>query len=302
MFDNYFNFLDYRATQRRLAAKFAHPRGMLLHVMAFVTTMTLIWIYGLVWRLWFHRDNFIVPVIAAFVWSLFLALHALVHYRRSAAFVERRELAIEDEMRRFVEKNGDDIPHDTLFDIHQGLESDLVKQGRWSLALLAFSMVNVVSWAVSIVDMGTSWGMQTVLPLAILIIGGVNLLMHWQHQRQTNHKNWFVRLPLTHMIAYGFGVIGLWLLGAYRLINYWDGDRLMLIWGIVLLIHIVVNVVVLPLVKSVLPASNAVSQEIKRKPATRLMLTDDGEVLDTTEEVFEQFQSNVFHAGTGEGQ
>lgn len=40
---NYSTFLNYRAAQRRLAAKVARPHWLLLHVLTFVVTMTVIW-------------------------------------------------------------------------------------------------------------------------------------------------------------------------------------------------------------------------------------------------------------------
>src|SRR5664279_1184305 len=100
MQDDYFSFLDIRAAQRRLGAKFSRPHGLMLHTLAFVTAMTVILAYGTAWNLWVYRENFALPTLVGAIWSLLLALHGLRHYRRSSAIVERRELAVEDEMRQ----------------------------------------------------------------------------------------------------------------------------------------------------------------------------------------------------------
>lgn len=288
---SYSAFLNYRAVRRRLAARFARPRWLLLHVLVFVVTMTIIWAYGTGYGLWFYRDNFIWPTLLGLAWSVLLAAHALIHYRRSAGRTDRREQAIEDEMRQFITANNEPIDQDSLFAIHQRLETDLEQQGHWSLSLTVFTLVNVVSWLITALNMGTSWALQMTLPLAVLIIGGINVYLSWQRQRQQGRDNWFVRLPLRHTTVYGTGVIGLWLAGAYRAINYWDVDTLIKWWGLVLLIHMVWSVVVQPLIQKALPKRQA-DQIAKRKPAARLVLRDDGEVLDITNQDDQLYQAS----------
>lgn len=284
MQDRYSSFLDFRAAQRRLAARFRRPRGLLLHTLVFVTAMNAVWFYGLAWRLWLYRDNYILPVLFGAVWSVVLAVHALIHYRRSAANNDRRELAVEEEMRQFVQAHSDEVDDETLFDMHRQLDADLQKQSRWSVALLAFGLVNATSWVVSAFDIGSSWPFQTLLPFAVLILGGVNVFLAWQQRREAGHSGWLARLPLRHMVAYGFGTLGLWLAGAFRMINQWDADNGILVWGVVVLLHIVWNVLLRPVFQHVIPGPAQSEQPVKRKTGSRLALADDGEVLDIVED------------------
>jgi hypothetical protein len=284
MQDNYFSYLDFRAMQRRLSARFSKPRMLLLHTLVFVTAMSATWYYGLVWRLWLYRDNYILPVLIGVVWSIVLAIQALIHYRRSAAINERREMAVEEEMRAFIEAHGDEVDDQTLFDMHRQLDGDLQKQSRWSVALLAFGLVNAASWAIAAYDMGTSWGFQMTLPLAVLILGGVNLFLTWQQQREAGRTGWLARLPLRHIIAYGFGTIGLGLAGMLRLVNYWDSDNTIKVWGVVVLLHIIWSVLLRPVVQHFMPGESQSERPAKRKTGSRLALADDGEVLDIVED------------------
>lgn len=280
MQNDYFNFLDYRAAQRRLAAKFARPRRLLLHTLAFIVAMTAVWAYGIAWKLWYFQQNFQLPVLIGVVWSVLLLVHALVHYRNSAATNEKRELAVEDEMRQFTQDNRDSLDHDSLFALHRKFEAELEAQGRWSVTLLAFAVVNFISWGVSAFDIGTSWPFQMTLPLAIMTLGGVNLFLNWQDRRHRDQSGWFVRLPLLHIVAYGAGVIALYIAGMYRMINPWDVHTVIQLWGIVLLLHIVFNVILWPLLRGFVQGRQDSLQPEKRKPSARLVLSDDGEVLD----------------------
>ncbi|MCC7446535.1 MAG: hypothetical protein IT324_03915 [Anaerolineae bacterium] len=293
---NYSTFLNYRVAQRRLAAKFARPRWLILHTLTFVVTLLAVWAYGTGYRLWFYRDNFILPTLVGLVWSVLLAAHALFHYRRSAARAGQREHAVEEAMQAFIDQNGDSLDQPALFAMHQQLERDLESQGRWSTALAVFSLVNPVSWLVTALNMGTSWAFQMTGPLAVLSVGGISVYLLWQQQRQQGRDNWFVRLPLWHVALYGVGVLGLWLAGAYRAINYWDADTLIKGWGLVLLVHIVWSVAVQPLLRNVLPGLQR-EQAAKRKPAARLVLGDDGEVLDVTDQ-----DEQSYHIDSSEAQ
>lgn len=294
MQDDYFSFLEFHAAQRRLAARFSQPRALMLHTLIFVTTLPAIWLYGLVWQLWLYRSNFGWPTLLGAGWSLLLAGHALLHYRRSSAMGEQRELAVEDEMRQLIEKRGDpQTDHDRLFAMHLSLAAGLERQGRWALALLAFALVNAASWVVSATNMGTSWPFQTTIPLALSIVCGVNAFSIWQQRRQEKRDGWFARLPLRHVIAYGAGSVGLVLAALLRLINPWDADTLIAGWGVALLLHTVAAVAVWPLVRRFLPDTLHQAQPAKRKPGARLVLADDGELLNIIDSNSERFQAHT---------
>ncbi|HLV34940.1 MAG TPA: hypothetical protein VKY59_07505 [Spirillospora sp.] len=296
MQDDYSSYLDFRAMQRRLAKRFSKPHFLLLHTLVFATAMTATWAYGLAWQLWRYRENYALPVLIGVVWSVVLAVQALIHYSRSAAHNEQRELAVEDEMRQFIRAHGDEVDDATLFEMHDQLNADLQKQGRWSVALLAFGLVNAASWSISALNIGSSWPFQTTLPFAVLILGGVNLFVAWQQRREARRSGWLARLPLRHIFAYGFGAIGLWLLGGLRLINYWDADNTIIVWGVVVLLHIVWSVLLQPLIQRVMPAE-AHSERPKRKLGSRLALADDGEVLDIVDESVRQVRLQQPRAG-----
>ncbi len=291
MSEDYFSFLDARAAQRRLAARFAHPRWLLLNTLLFITVMMTIWAYGLAWRLWYYNLNYGIPVVVGAVWSVLLAIHGVVHYRRSAAMSEKRNLAVEEEMRRFIERNEGALDQASLFETHRKLEAELQQQGRWSLALMAFSLVNALSWVISSLNIGSSWPFQMTLPLAVFVIAGLGIFTTWQQQRQRGQRDWFTRLPVRHIAAYLFGVLGLVLLGTFRMINSWDADTLIRYWTIVLALHIFVGEVVQPLLAHFAPGKQAA----KRKPAEplELVMGDDGEVLDIVDQDDRQYQAHT---------
>ena len=99
MEQNYFDYLNFRAAERQLKTQFARPRALLIHTLAFITAFTAIWYYMIAVRLMFYQANFQLPVLIGVVWSVVLLVHAVMHYRRSPALDERREMAVEAEMR-----------------------------------------------------------------------------------------------------------------------------------------------------------------------------------------------------------
>ena len=280
MQDNYASFLDYRAAQRQVAARFAHPRLLLVHVIAFVVSLTAVWAYGTGARLWNHYDNMILPTLIWGAWSLLLAGHAVRHFRRSAAMHTQRERAVEDEMREFIAKNRDVVDSDTLFDMHHTLENRLEREGRWSVALTAFALVNAISWTISLTNPTSSWPFQTTLPFALMIVGGVQAYMIWQQQRAAGRTTWFTRLPLWHIFAYPVGVIVLWALGAYRAINSWDADTLIQLWSLIVLAYVVWCVVFRPPLLALRARFTDTPPQDKRKLGRDVALGQDGELVE----------------------
>lgn len=278
MEENYFNYLNFRAAERQLKTQFARPRALLVNTLAFITAMTAMWYYMIAAQLMFYQDNFRLPVLIGVVWSAVLLVHAVLHYRRSPALDERREMAVEAEMRGLIEKS--EFDHDSLFSMHHQLDDVLQGQGRWARVLLAFAVINALSWGVSTLNIGTSWPFQMTLPLAVIIIGGVNVFLHWQERREKRTRTWLTRLPLRHIGVYGVGVIGLAVAGMYRMVNPWDVNNVTLVWGIMLVLHIIFSVIVQPLIERMLPTQERESAPEKRKTPARLVLADDGEVVD----------------------
>jgi hypothetical protein len=276
MLNDYESFLEYRAARRQLAATFASPRLLLLHVIAFIVVMTATWVYGSGWGLWSYRDNFIAPVLVGLVWSLVLAGHALLHYRRSAANRDQREQAVEDAMRRLIATRAETPDNATLFDMHRSLEAPLQAQSRWSASLGAFALVNALSWVAGALNMGSSWPFQMTPIFAAVVIGGVQAYLFWQQQRGSGRKSWVSRFPLMHLFVYLAATVILALLGAMRAVNPWDVNTLVE-WGLVLLLaSILWNVILQPLIErmgSLNPAQG------KRKPAYAVALSDDGELV-----------------------
>jgi hypothetical protein len=281
MQQSYYGFLDLRAAQRRLAAKFARPRALLAHVIAFVVVMSAIWAYGVSENLWFHPDNFILPMLIGAVWSGVLALHGLIHLRRSAVSGERREMAVEAEMTRLIENN-DNLSDDDLFATHRRLEAELEHQGRWSLALFTFALINALSWVVSFVVGPSSWPFQTTPFFAGIVVVGMMVYLQWRQQRLSGRSGWFTRWPLAHTALFFAGSIGLLLAGSARMMNPWDAERLIQLWGVGLLLHVLWSVAIWPLVKEFAPEEQEREREepAKRKTGSRLALGDDGEVFD----------------------
>lgn len=289
--NHYLDFLDQRAAQRRLKAKFSQPYALLLHAVAFVIVMTGFWAYLLAWLALDYRLDWSPLAMVGLGWSVLLAVHALIQYRRSAADGKRRDLAIEDEMRQFIEKNGDQVDDDDLFAMHRALSSDLERDGRWSLGLVIFSVINVVNWVIAAVNMGTSWAFQLTLPAAVVFIGGSYMYQMWQQNRTAGRDTWFTRVPLVHIGAYVIGTIALALLGMLRLINPWDVNTLVGWWTIALVSHIALAVLILPLLNWIFRGRSA--SLAKRKPAEHLMLDDDGEIVEVVEPGAPSYQTNT---------
>ncbi|MBL8120604.1 MAG: hypothetical protein JNJ78_23975 [Anaerolineae bacterium] len=283
MWENYADFLDYRATQRRLSARFSKPNRLLLHTLAFVVAMSAAWGYLIATLIWRESQAaaFTLPVTIGFVWSIGLALHALLHYRRSAANAQQREEAVEAEMRQFIANQAQPLEQAALFEMHQRFEADLERQSRWSVGLTAFALVNVFSWFASLLNMGTSWGFQMTPILALIIIGGVQLFMAWTQGRQ-RRSTLFTRLPLRHIFLYGIGTVLLGIASAFRMINHWDANNAVMVWGVVVLLHIIWSVLVQPFVQRVIPqlAPAAAATAEKPKHGARLALADDGELVE----------------------
>jgi hypothetical protein len=168
------------------------------------------------WGLWQWADNFRGPVLIGVVWSLVLAVMALVQYRRSAAHKDRREEMIEAEMRGLLNQHPD-VDQSTLFDTHRQLEAEFEEESQWFIALTSFAVINALSWLISaLISSGSSWPWQTTLPLALFIIGGVKVFLAWQQQRHDrDRQNWFTRLPLRHAVVYVFGLVALGLAGGF---------------------------------------------------------------------------------------
>lgn len=282
--DDYLNFLDQRDAQRRLQAKFSSPRLLLLHTVAFVGAVTVLWWAISALLRWVPLSLFNPPALAYFVWSILLAAHALIHYRRSSAVKEKRELAVEAEMRAFIETHGDAATDDDLFALHRNFSGDLERHGWLSEGLTVFALVNAASWFGASLNLGTNWGYFLTLPFALVLVGGVYGFRAWQHSRRTGGSGFISRFPLHHIIIYGVGIVLLGVAGSARMINSWDADNFMTLLTVAILLDIVWSVALAPLFKRAAQEHQGqAKQGGKRKNADRLTLTDDGEILPAAE-------------------
>lgn len=286
MANQYLDYLDQRAAQRRLAAKFAQPKLLLLHTVAFVGAVTAL--FGVITPLlrWVPLGTFNAPAFGFFLWTLVLAGHALWHYRRSSAISEKRELVVEEAMRGLIAKSDQPLDDEALFAMHDRLNGSLERQGWLAQGLTTFALVNAVSWLGVALNLGTSWGFQLTLPMALVLVGGVYGFRAWQQNRR-NGGGWLGRLPLHHIVIYGVGAFLLGLAGILRMINSWDADTLIGLWAGVLVIHILVAVFAKPLLARFFSEGTGKSTGKRKvsaeKPNERLMLSDDGEILDLLE-------------------
>lgn len=284
--NQYLDYLDQRAAQRRLAAKFAQPKLLILHTVAFVGAVTALFATIVPQLRWVPLGTFNAPALGFFLWSLVLAGHALWHYRHSAAVAEKRELVVEEEMRGLIEKSNQPLGDDALFAMHDSLSSSLERQGWLAQGLTTFALVNAVSWLGVALNQGTSWGFQLTLPMALVLVGGVYGFRAWQQRRRTG-GGWLGRLPLHHIIVYGVGTFLLGIAGTLRMINSWDVNTLVGTWTGLLLIHIFVAVIGKPLLEQFFGEGTGESTGKRkvsaRKPTERLILSDDGEIIDLLE-------------------
>lgn len=272
---DYARFLSIRAIRQRLALRFSRVQWLLLHSGIFVVLMTGLWFSMTMgpYQLNLFRYYPEAPTLLGLVWSIVLAAHALWTYCRSAARTLQREAAVEAEVRAFADSYGES---DSLVDLHRTLSDELASQGQQISALTVFALVNVVAWLATALNMGTSFAFQMTLPIAAVLAGGLNAFFIWQRQRrQGNTAGWFVRFPLRHVIAYGIGIVMLWLLGVTSRINYWDVNTLVEYWTYVLVAHIGFELILRRLWTAFTGFS---AHAAKRKPHQRLALGDDGEI------------------------
>ncbi len=274
--DSYLDFLDQKAAQRRLLAKFAQPRLLLLHTIAFVGVVTGLWWVIMPLLRWVPLTLFNLPALAFFAWSIVLAAHALLHYRRSSARTEARELVVEAEMRQLIEQHSGDLNDDALFAMHANLAGQLERHGWLSQGLTVFALVNAVSWFGASLNLGTNWGYFLTLPTALILVGGVYGFRAWQHSRKTGGGGIFARLPLRHLIVYALGVVLLAVSVSARMVNPWDADALVGIWTLAVLLHVVWSLLAPVFSRASLEHQ---AQAGKRKQAPRLALADDGELI-----------------------
>lgn len=289
--NNYLEFLDQRAAEQRLAKRFSQPRLLLLHTIAFVGVATVLWAAIIPWLVWVPLRTYDVPSLLLFGWSVVLAAHALLHYRRSSAREEAREQVVEAEMRQLIANSTEPIDDESLFALHQRMSGELARKGWLTQALTVFALVNAVSWFGASLNLGTNWGYTLTLPIALVLVGGVYGYQSWRHDRATGQVNWLTRFPLAHALAFVAGSVVLAVLGVYRMVNGWDVNTLVSGWLILLVLHVVWSVVLAPLVNSLTSKQSDLDARLKRKPAKRLMLSDDGEIVPATEVPGEQVSS-----------
>lgn|GEM_PF-3308862 len=294
---DYLGFLDQRAAERRLAKQFSQPRLLLLHTITFVGAATALWVAIIPWLAWVPLRTYELPSLLLVGWSILLAAHALLHYRRSSARAEPRELVVEAEMRQLIENSAALIEDDALFALHRCMSGDLEQKGWLTQSLTVFALVNAASWFGASFNLGTSWGYQLTLPFALLLIGGVYGYQSWRHSRASGENSWITRFPLTHLIAYVVGSVVLAILGAYRMINPWDVNTLVGGWLILLVLHVVWSVGLSPLLNQLAPAASDLEAHLKRKPSERLVLSDDGEIVPAAEIDAAQPRTSSAHHG-----
>lgn len=286
--NNYLEFLDQRAAERRLAKRFSQPRLLLLHTIAFVGVATALWASIAAWLRWVPLTTYDVPSLLLFAWSVVLAAHALLHYRRSSAREEAREQVVEAEMRQLIATSAEPIDDEALFALHQRMSGELARKGWLTQALTVFALVNAVSWFGASLNLGTNWGYTLTLPIALVLVGGVYGYLSWRHDRTTGTNTWVTRFPLAHALAFVAGSVVLSVLGAYRMVNGWDVNTLVGGWLILLLLHVIWAVVLAPLLNTLGADGSSLDARLKRKPAEQLMLSDDGEIVPAVEATNEQ--------------
>jgi hypothetical protein len=64
-------------------------------------------------------------------------------------------------------------------------------------------------------------------------------------------------------------------------------------WTIVLLLHILWSVIIRPVISGLAPGKQSAEQPEKRKSPARLVLADDGEVVDIMERDAEQYHATM---------
>ncbi len=291
MAHDYNSFLDYQAARRRITAKFSQSRGLWIHIIVFLATMSAIWGYGTGNRLWLYPENFIWPTLLGALWSLLLVGHGVLSYLRSPARVNRREEAVEDEMRQFIQQNPDytTTHQDELFALHRQIDANLQRQAFWFLPLTLFTLVNAVFWLATLLNMGTSFAFQLTAPLAVFVIGGIGLYTAWRERRTSGQDDWIARLPLPHIGLYLFGNLFLGLLAIFRAINMQDHQAIWGWWSVILIAHIIYAIILHPLTQAIKTKRQTADSLLSEAPQTdkakrHLALADDGELVEIPDE------------------
>lgn len=298
MAHDYTQFLDYQAARRRITAKFSRSRGLWIHIVVFLATMSAIWGYGTGNRLWLYPENFIWPTVLGAFWSLLLTGHGIMSYLRSSTRSSRREEAVEEAMRQLIQQNPGDVAahQDELFALHRELDANLKQQAFWFPPLTVFTLINAVFWLATLLNIGTSFAFQLTAPLAVFVIGGIGLYTAWRERRNNGQDDWIARLPLPHIGLYIFGNFFLGLLAIFRAINMWDQQTIWGWWTLIIIAHILYAIILQPVTQVVKakrqPAGVLAPETFQHdKAKRRLALSDDGELVEVLDE--EQGESSL---------
>lgn len=200
MADNYSAYLDYKEIRRRVERRFKKGywlAGNLALFLLFVLYCTLIG-YFYVSPMYPDRSYFIEPAAGVFVtiWSALLFFHSLIAYRKSGAFSERREEAIEGELRERLAQDDTLLLSDRhqAFRIHALLAEDIQQRTRDFTTVLTFTGINAAVWVLwALVGASTpvAWSVTSLLTLLVLL---PLLLISRANRRRQDHK-------LTHTLA-----------------------------------------------------------------------------------------------------
>lgn len=149
MWHDYQTFLDYLEMRRRVEKRLAKTSLLALHTFVFALIVGGMAAFGLFTSGWpAMQPYFIAPAAGWFItwWSGLLFLHSAATYWRSGLNANRRNRAIEDEMRRRLSADEGYFDADELFRLHNQLDEDL--QTRASALPLYFGLagVNLLVW------------------------------------------------------------------------------------------------------------------------------------------------------------
>jgi hypothetical protein len=192
MSNSYWTFLDYLELRRRVERRIWRGKWLLGNIVAFVLAAAVFsatsnaYAYGYA----------VEPSTSYFMtfWSIGLALHGILTFFKSGAWIWRRNQAVEDEMRARLQNDesymSDNPNH--LFNLHKLLENNIGARSESVVMTTVFTIVNAIMWVswttLSTMSGSQPWQLTGIFAMLILLPVLIASLIHGVKYEQALRK------------------------------------------------------------------------------------------------------------------
>jgi hypothetical protein len=185
---DYSTYLDYKEIRRRVERRLKQGGGLLAHMLLYLLAVPAVVLSNAYLSYTYFSfgsarfyEVYVSPAVGIpfAIWGLVLLAHAFRVYRRSGAFGEAREQAVEAELRARLAADDTTLLADSrrAFRVHSLLVEDIQSRSGMVNSLLLVSAVNAlvwVMWALAGANTPSAWlgavlvGPVVLLPLLVL--------------------------------------------------------------------------------------------------------------------------------------